>query len=146
MRPWKKLHQPIWKMLCVGSITFRHSATKKNRGKNGIDRKNLDKTLKICLFSWRFQGERKAVNAYGTGQSAAPAAATASASNDDDDIDLFGEEDEEESELTKQRLAAYAQKKAGSESKKNSKVSISWNNCFKLKSLCLWRRVPSFLM
>jgi len=31
---------------------------------------------------------------------------------DDDDVDLFGDEDEEESEQTKQRLAAYAVKKA----------------------------------
>ncbi|CAF0773617.1 unnamed protein product [Rotaria sordida] len=34
------------------------------------------------------------------------------AANDDDDVDLFGDEDEEESEQTKQRLAAYAEKKA----------------------------------
>ncbi|UJR09665.1 hypothetical protein I4U23_013899 [Adineta vaga] len=36
----------------------------------------------------------------------------AAAANDDDDVDLFGDEDEEESEQTKQRLAAYAAKKA----------------------------------
>jgi len=34
------------------------------------------------------------------------------AKDDDDDVDLFGDEDEEESEQTKQRLAAYAEKKA----------------------------------
>jgi len=34
---------------------------------------------------------------------------------DDDDVDLFGSEDEEESELTKQRLAAYAEKKGKKE-------------------------------
>ena len=35
---------------------------------------------------------------------------------DDDDVDLFGDENEEETELTKQRLAAYAEKKSKSKS------------------------------
>jgi len=42
-------------------------------------------------------------------QASKPAPAPAA---DDDDVDLFGDEDEEESEQTKQRLAAYAEKKS----------------------------------
>ena len=57
----------------------------------------------------KFQGARKSVDQYGS-QSGQAAAAKPAA--DDDDVDLFGDEDEEESEQTKQRLAAYAEKKA----------------------------------
>ncbi|CAF0982401.1 unnamed protein product [Adineta ricciae] len=74
----------------------------------------------------KFEGERQSIDHYGRqhGQDSQqkhefkslsvnpaerkPAAAAA----DDDDVDLFGDEDEEESEQTKQRLAAYAAKKA----------------------------------
>lgn len=41
---------------------------------------------------------------------------------DEDDIDLFGDEDEEESELTKQRLAAYAEKKSKSKERNFSMI------------------------
>lgn len=79
-------------------------------------------------ISNRFQGERKSIDQYGrtSGQDAQekhefkslstnPAEkAAAPKADDDDDVDLFGDEDEEESELTKQRLAAYAEKKSKS--------------------------------
>ena len=54
------------------------------------------------------------------------------AAADDDDVDLFGDDDEEESEQTKQRLAAYAEKKSKSNwqnlkipSRENIKISFS---------------------
>ena len=69
-----------------------------------------------------FQGERKSLDQYGrvAGQDSQVKQSFKSLSIkpakepivDTDDIDLFGDEDEEESELTKQRLAAYAEKKA----------------------------------
>ena len=59
----------------------------------------------------KFQGERKAADAYGP-QSCPAAAAAPAKADDDDDVDLFGDDNEEESEQTKQRLAAYAEKKA----------------------------------
>ncbi|CAF2830725.1 unnamed protein product [Rotaria sp. Silwood2] len=71
----------------------------------------------------KFQGTRQSLDHYGRqpGQdhqekhefkslSVNPAEKPAAA--DDDDVDLFGDEDEGESEQTKQRLAAYAEKKA----------------------------------
>jgi len=75
----------------------------------------------------KFEGQRQSIEHYGRqhGQdsqqkhefkslSVNPAERQASkpAAADDDDVDLFGDEDEEESEQTKQRLAAYAAKKA----------------------------------
>ncbi len=79
---------------------------------------------------YRFEGQRQSIDHYGRqhGQdsqqkhvfkslSVDPAekqAAKPAAKDDDDDVDLFGEEDEEESEQTKQRLAAYAEKKSNS--------------------------------
>jgi len=75
----------------------------------------------------KFEGQRQSLDHYGRqhGQdsqqkfefkslSVNPAekqAAKPVAKDDDDDVDLFGDEDEEESEQTKQRLAAYADKK-----------------------------------
>lgn len=44
MRPWKNLHQPIWRMLYVGSTTSRHSAAKKNRSKSEMSRKTTTKS------------------------------------------------------------------------------------------------------
>jgi len=75
----------------------------------------------------KFEGQRQSLDNYGRHQgqdsqqkhefkslSVNPAEkqATKAAAADDDDVDLFGDEDEEESEQTKQRLAAYAAKKA----------------------------------
>ncbi|CAF2399632.1 unnamed protein product [Rotaria sp. Silwood2] len=75
----------------------------------------------------KFKGERKPIEHYGRqhGQdsqikhefktlSVDPTTVQApkKTTDDDDDVDLFGDEDEEESEQTKQRLAAYAEKKA----------------------------------
>ncbi|CAM4776977.1 unnamed protein product [Rotaria magnacalcarata] len=71
----------------------------------------------------KFQGESKAVDQYGEqpGQdhlekeelkSLSVDTAKKPAAEDDDDIDLFGDENEEETELTKQRVAAYAEKKS----------------------------------
>ncbi|CAF3006215.1 unnamed protein product [Rotaria socialis] len=71
----------------------------------------------------KFQGESKAVDQYGQqpGQdrlakqefeSLSVDPAKKPAAEDDDDVDLFGDENEEETELTKQRLAAYAEKKS----------------------------------
>ncbi|CAF0962366.1 unnamed protein product [Rotaria sordida] len=73
----------------------------------------------------KFQGERQSIDNYGrkSGQdrqekhefkslSVNPAEKAKAAAADDDDVDLFGDENEEESEQTKQRLAAYAEKKA----------------------------------
>jgi elongation factor 1-beta len=76
----------------------------------------------------KFEGERQSIDHYGRqpGQdsqekyefkslSVNPAEKQApkpAAADDDDDVDLFGDEDEAESEQTKQRLAAYAEKKA----------------------------------
>lgn len=78
----------------------------------------------------RFEGQRQSIDAYGRQQgqdsqvkqefkslSVNPAekkAAPAKPADDDDDVDLFGDDDEEESEQTKQRLAAYAEKKSKS--------------------------------
>jgi len=78
----------------------------------------------------RFEGQRQSIENYGRqpGQdsqvkhefkslSVDPASKQApkpAAADDDDDVDLFGDEDEEESEQTKQRLAAYAEKKSKS--------------------------------
>ncbi|CAF1589451.1 unnamed protein product [Rotaria sp. Silwood1] len=72
----------------------------------------------------KFQGKRQSLDHYGRqpGQdrqekhefksvSVNPAEKSAAA-DEDDDVDLFGDENEEESEQTKQRLAAYAEKKA----------------------------------
>lgn len=83
-------------------------------------------------MAFRFEGERQSIDHYGRqhGQdsqqkhefkslSVNPAEKKPAAAADDDDVDLFGDEDEEESEQTKQRLAAYAAKKA------NSKASIT---------------------
>jgi len=75
----------------------------------------------------KFEGQRQSIEHYGRqhGQdsqeryefktpSVNPAERQASKkpADDDDDVDLFGDEDEEESEQTKQRLAAYAEKKS----------------------------------
>jgi len=74
----------------------------------------------------KFEGQRQSIDHYGRqhGQdsqqkhefkslSVNPAEKKAAKpAVDDDDMDLFGEEDEEESEQTKQRLAAYAEKKS----------------------------------
>ncbi len=75
----------------------------------------------------RFEGQRQSIEHYGRqhGQdsqekhefkslSVNPAERKKPAEDDDNDVDLFGEEDEEESEQTKQRLAAYAEKKSTS--------------------------------
>jgi len=75
----------------------------------------------------KFEGKRQSIDHYGRhhGQDSQEKhefksvsvnpdekAATKPAADDDDDVDLFGDEDEEESEQTKQRLAAYAEKKS----------------------------------
>jgi hypothetical protein len=78
----------------------------------------------------RFEGQRQSIDHYGRHQgqdsqekhefkslSVNPAERQASkpaANDDDDDVDLFGDEDDEQSEQTKQRLAAYAEKKSNS--------------------------------
>jgi len=75
----------------------------------------------------KFEGQRQSIEHYGRqhGQDSqvkhefkslsvnpADKQAAKPTTADDDDVDLFGEDDEEESEQTKQRLAAYAAKKA----------------------------------
>lgn len=54
---------------------------------------------------------------------------------DEDDIDLFGDEDEEESELTKQRLAEYAERKAKSKRKTIVKSRLIFSY-FRTNSCC----------
>jgi hypothetical protein len=87
----------------------------------------------LLIFVYvRFEGQRQSIEHYGRQQgqesqqkfqfkslSVDPAERQAAASkkptkDDDDDVDLFGDEDEEETEQTKQRLAAYAEKKSHS--------------------------------
>jgi flagellar motility protein MotE (MotC chaperone) len=84
----------------------------------------------VKIFN-RFEGQRQSIDHYGRqpGQdsqekhefkslSVNPAEKKATKpADDDDDVDLFGDEDEEESEQTKQRLAAYAEKKGKSKLK-----------------------------
>jgi len=90
--------------------------------------------VKILL---RFEGQRQSIENYGRqpGQdsqekhefkslSVDPALRQAAAPADDDDVDLFGDEDEEESEQTKQRLAAYAEKKSKSNLFKKNNLQI----------------------
>lgn len=84
------------------------------------------------FVGFRFEGQRQSIDSYGRqhGQDSQEkhefkslsvnpaekkaAAAAKPAADDDDDVDLFGDDDEEESEQTKQRLAAYAEKKSKS--------------------------------
>lgn len=87
--------------------------------------------FQIKIFCIRFEGQRQSIEHYGrhTGQDSqekhefktpsvnpteSQTVKKPAADDDDNDVDLFGEEGEEESELTKQRLAAYAEKKAKS--------------------------------
>lgn len=89
-----------------------------------------------CFFLNRFEGQRQSIDAYGRQQgqdsqvkhefkslSINPAEkkpAAAKPADDDDDVDLFGDDDEEQSEQTKQRLAAYAEKKSKSNEQHDS--------------------------
>ncbi len=79
------------------------------------------------ISSIRFEGQRQPIEHYGdqdskekyqlqtnlvsSGEHQAP---KKPADDDDNDVDLFGDDDEAESEQTKQRLAAYAEKKSKS--------------------------------
>ena len=112
-------------MLFVGTIILAHSMTANDKSSVFfcfvVDREKI--------VSSRFEGQRQSIDTYGRQQgqesqekfefkslSVNPAEKKAAkpAAEDDDDVDLFGDEDEEESEQTKQRLAAYAEKKSNS--------------------------------
>ena len=74
--------------------------------------------------SIRFEGQRQSIESYGNQNSQNKQELKSPSVNskkpadddDDDDVDLFGDDNEEESEQTKQRLAAYAEKKSKSNS------------------------------
>ncbi len=78
--------------------------------------------MKKRFSSIRFEGQRQSIESYGNQNSQnkqelkSPSANSKKPTDDDDDVDLFGDDNEEESEQTKQRLAAYAEKKSKSNS------------------------------
>ena len=83
----------------------------------------------------RFEGQKQSINHYGRphdqDSEQNPEFQSLSVNSADNDIDLFGDDDdEEESELTKQRLAAYVEKKATSKETKAEKIKTFREICF----------------